>query len=502
MALQLSNDQGTVLTTEQTVNVGEHVRLTIRDSDTGALVPGAIWVVTGTHIRDWVTKDALNVPMTVDDYIGSEIWFTWKDVTSPTAPNTVRATALVSGVLESVELEFSVERDLKPEKFYSDDLLMEYHNNWHSVYRFSDESVRRGDLFLAWHRSQLDYFNQWRSYFGYGAVPNWDPTMAWITSPVPESKQHPASPEAGFSTPESLVTLDLSADGLQTPSLGEYDLQTDALSRGTTSQFESAGYVLNTATVSSIAGIPGTITEFSFSGVADLPPWYTVTGGTSSEVDPWFANGCPVNWDGSGGLTCTVSTKRGLVDYSLRELGESIESGWYLDAYRVNYHALGHVAASGDMGDPRTSMRDPIFWAWHSHIDALMAAWQSTQTDFDAEGETTSVYQNPSFDSTWSTLRVAFQRRMIPDFVKASHVEVNGSPATAVTDESFTGTGYIFDFTGFAVPSDGTIEVVIRRDADTGVRTSTTEARPAVGLLVSTFGQLFAPHIQAFYYTK
>ena len=71
-----------------------------------------------------------------------------------------------------------------------------------------------------------------------------------------------------------------------------------------------------------------------------------------------------------------------------------------------------------------------------------------------------------------------------------------------MSDVSFTGTGYLFDFTGFAIPADGIVEVVLRREVDTHVRTSNAQPRPAVGMIMSIYGQPLSPHIHRIYYTK
>ena len=147
-------------------------------------------------------------------------------------------------------------------------------------------------------------------------------------------------------------------------------------------------------------------------------------------------------------------------------------------------------------------MRDPIFWAWHNHIDGILSAWQAVQTEGGAVGRTFGLYTFPSFDATWQTVRVAFQMRAIPEFIKPHHLNVNGSPGTSVTDVSFTGTGYVFDFTGFDVPADGLVEVVIRREVDTHVRTSNSQPRPAVGMIMSIYGQVFSPNVVRTYFTK
>jgi len=441
--------------------------------------------------------------MTTGDYAGSSIHFVWKDVT--TTPNTVSATANVGGVPMSAQVSFQVVRGPKPEKYYSNDLLMERHNNWHAVYRFLYASTRRGDLFLSWHRSQLDLFNKWRMYFGYPLIPYWDPATPWVSDCTSSqdvmARVHPASPKSAFSTRHDVVTLDLSASGLATATEGEYDLTTQSQGRGTNAQFVSSFFVLRSETVAQLLGLPA-IAAYSRSGVATIPGWWEPNTGQSAS-DPWFGSGCLANASPTAATlssTCSAALKRSFDDYTLRELGESIESGWYAPDFQVNYHALGHVATSGDMFDPSTSMRDPIFWAWHSAIDSILTRWQNTQG---VEGRPPlTIVGTPQFDPTWSTLRVAFSHRLVTDFVLPSQVTVSGSPATAVQDVSLTGTGYIFEFSGFAVPPSGPVELVVRREVNTGVRTSPTQARPAPALIFSTFGNIVTPAVSTFSYTR
>ena len=170
--LEIVGDQGTVLTGVQEDNVGEHVRLQVRAQPTGTTFTNPQWIITGLHIKEWVTKDSEPVLPTIDDYLGETIHLMWKDITMATGTNVVYVSALVGSQVLSTQAEFRVVRHPKAETFYSDDLLMENHNNWHSVHSFWAASTRRGDLFLAWHRSQVEYVNNWRQYFGYPPVPN------------------------------------------------------------------------------------------------------------------------------------------------------------------------------------------------------------------------------------------------------------------------------------------------------------------------------------------
>lgn len=514
--LEITNDQGVALSKTQVVNVGEHVRVSVRAQPPGTAITNIAWSVEGSHIRDWITKDGEVVTMRPVDYTGQAIHFLWRSTASCRKfwffylwCRTVRVTARIGGVTVSRSLRFRVERQAKAEKFYSDDLLMENHGNWHSVYIFSAASTRRGDLFLGWHRSQLEYFNAWRRYFGYPPAPYWNPVTAWTTTVPPRAKQHPSSPAPapGFSTRHDLVTLELSAaPSLATASEGEYDLVTQAQGRGTTPEFVAAGYVLRTETVRQILCedplFPCTNPAFARNGTASAPTWWRPNTG-QTQVDPWFSNGCPANPtpdDPSFVTTCATQFKRSFDDYSLRELGESIEGGIYSLDFQVNYHAFAHLAASGDMPNPFTSMRDPIFWAWHGHIDSVLTAWELTK-GAEAQGFVI-VYGKPTFSADWATLQVAFSNRTIVDLVRPGNVTVNGSPATTVTDVSLTGTGYIYAFSGFNVPPSGTVEAVIRREINNTIRTSVTAARPSPTLIMSTYGRLLTPPVNRYTYLK
>lgn len=502
--VEIVNDNGVVVSGLQTVNVGEHVRLGVRVSPAGTVFSSPSWIVQGTHLKDWITKDAQPMPMAIGDYTAETIHFLWKDVTSALAPNLVRVTVVVAGTPHSAEIPFQVVRADKAEKFYSDDLLMEAHNNWHSVYMFYAASTRRGDLFLAWHRSQLDFFNQWRAYFGYPPTPYWNPTTSWVSGAPPPARQHPSTapvPAPGFSQRHDIITLDLTDQGLAHTTEGEYDLVTQALGRGTTSEFVAASYVLRTETVHAVGSLPNT-PNYSRVGIATNPTWWAPNTGQVAQ-DPWFAAGCPARSIPTNPAivsTCSVAAKRSFSDYTLRELGESIESGWYATDFRVNYHALGHIAASDDMSNPVTSMRDPIFWGWHRSIDSTLALWQGTRG---AEARPPlSIYGAPTFSAGWNEVRVAFSHRVVPDFVVPGHVTVNGSPATAVTDVSLTGKGYIFAFSGFAVPPAGPVEVVVRREINNTVRTSIADPRPAPTLIFSTYGNILTPAVNRYTFTK
>lgn len=496
--LQVTNDAGVAITTTQTVNVGEHVRLQLRVTPAASFT-NPQWIVTGSPLKDWTTKDGEAVSLGLNDYLAPTLHLLWRDVTPPTSPNVVHVTVLAGGTLLTATASFRVVRGDKPEKFYSDDLLMENHNNWHSVHMFSLPTTRRGDLFLTWHRSQLEYFNRWRTYFGYPPLANWDPATPWLTGSPVASKQHPSTsvaPAQAFSQRHDLITLDLTDGGLAHAHEGEFDFVTQAESRGRRASFVSAAYTLKMDTVKEVLCGSSCPSTLSGTGIAVLPSFWKTAVGTTS--DPWYAAGCP---DQNRVKTCTVSTKKSLKDYTLRQLGESIESGQYRTDFQVNYHALAHIAASDDMSDPATSMRDPIFWSWHSHLDSILTQWQALQG---AEAQSPlTIYQNPKFDAGFTKVTIPFALEVIEEFVLPANVEVNGSRATSVVNVSLNpGQSYIFEFSGFAVPPPGPVELVLRREVNNTIRTILSDPRPYPTLIVSKFGQVLTPSVLRLYYTK
>lgn len=502
--LQIFSDTGQELTGTQIVNVGEHIALLAVAKPSGAPITNVQWIVPGEHIRNWSGTESAPVQMEATDYQSSSIHFAWRNTTSGTSSYTVQLTAHVGNTPVKAQLDFRVTRNPKPEKFYSDDLLMEYHSNWHAVHRFNTASTRRGDLFLGWHRSQLEYFNNWRSYFGYPLISAWSPTASWIAAPpAPPAKQHPSAtppPKKNFSSRHNLTTIDLTRGGLDTPTEGEYDWMTKDRNRGTRQEFISAGYKLHTETVRANIGSGGP--TLSKSGLITIPTWWTSKGNQTSS-DPWFSEGCPAfqsPMSGTFSRTCLPQQKRSLADYTIRELGESIESGLYASDFQINYHALGHIAASEDMSTPLTSMRDPIFWGWHAHIDEILTEWQKTHG-----AQATAPFTVPSvpqFNLDWSKLTVEFSHQAIPEFIRASHISVNGSPATTVNDISIEGKGRRFEFSGFPIPPTGQITVKVYRESGTGVRTNPSEARPQPFIAMNTSGNILTPAINNYTYTK
>jgi len=503
-SIQIVNDHSVPITTTQTVNVGEHVHLWLRVTPASTAFTKPTWTVSGTHLKDWLTKDAEPVKMSAADYRGGAIHVLWKNTTLPFLPNTVRVQAVVNGTTLTSSARFRVVRAPKPEKYYSDDLLMENHNNWHSVYMFAVTPMRRGDLFLAWHRSQLEYFNSWRKYFGYGPIKSWTPTTAWSTTTGPVERRHPSNPPPvpAFSQRHDLTTLDLTDQQLATPTEGQFDWVTQAQGLGTNSQFVNAGFILTLDAVAQVAGLEPGEPGFTRTGPATMPTWWAPNTGQTAR-DPWYQFGCPAlatpvsdTWTSS----CSVTSKRSFDNYTLRELGESIESGIYDVNFQFNYHALGHMATSTDMSNPATSMRDPVFWGWHYWIDSILTSWQATR-GVEAKPPLTT-YQTPKWSADWTAVDVPFTHRVIAEFVRPANLLVNGSPATTVTDVSLNGTGYIFRFSGFPTPPAGPVVVTLRREINNTIRTNLNDGRPMPTLIVSTFGNPLQPAVRRFTYTR
>ncbi len=53
----------------------------------------------------------------------------------------------------------------------------------------------------------------------------------------------------------------------------------------------------------------------------------------------------------------------------LNRLGKTIEGSWY--------HADVHLAIGGDMADAGLTLRDPIFWPWHTHVQQIVETWET-----------------------------------------------------------------------------------------------------------------------------
>ncbi len=50
-------------------------------------------------------------------------------------------------------------------------------------------------------------------------------------------------------------------------------------------------------------------------------------------------------------------------------LGKTIEGSWY--------HADVHLTVGGDMAEAGYTLRDPLFWPWHAHVQGLYDTWMA-----------------------------------------------------------------------------------------------------------------------------
>lgn len=58
-------------------------------------------------------------------------------------------------------------------------------------------------------------------------------------------------------------------------------------------------------------------------------------------------------------------------------LGKTIEDSWY--------HADVHLSIGGDMAEAGFTLRDPIFWPWHAHVQGIHDAWTGCTTNVTVE---------------------------------------------------------------------------------------------------------------------
>ena len=86
-------------------------------------------------------------------------------------------------------------------------------------------------------------------------------------------------------------------------------------------------------------------------GPLPRPAWSTAAGGAPR---PW--NFMPCDWSRGG--------QRALTEFpsDRRLLGCAVTETW---------HNTVHLTVGGDMQDPPTSPRDPLFWRWHRYVDTI-----------------------------------------------------------------------------------------------------------------------------------
>lgn len=187
------------------------------------------------------------------------------------------------------------------------------------------------------------------------------------------------------------------------------------------------------------------------------PAWSTTTGGF-----PRSWNLMPCDWSRGG--------QRSLYDFAAdrRLLGCALTETW---------HNNVHLRIGGDMAQPPTSPRDPVFWRWHNYIEAMNREARATLGGLaraeDARGPAERAGESAPRP------RVAYEApfRIFPDVAGLPEVSltfsepvtglapgalrVNGSPATRVEG---AGAGpYVF--TGYAPPAPGEVRVELAGDA-------------------------------------
>lgn|GEM_PF-819783 len=184
------------------------------------------------------------------------------------------------------------------------------------------------------------------------------------------------------------------------------------------------------------------------------PASFTANGGG---VRGW--NGMPCDVTGGG--------QSRLSDYPAdrRLLGCAVTEPW---------HNTIHLLIGGDMLNPPSAPRDPVFWRWHRWVDTVNRDRQILQSggrtgDAAASGDRPGlepphvVYQTPfhlhPYVVSLPSYAVTFDAEVVG--VRPAMLTVNGSPATSL---SGAGAGpYVF--TGFAPPALGPVEVALDRNA-------------------------------------
>lgn len=151
-----------------------------------------------------------------------------------------------------------------------------------------------------------------------------------------------------------------------------------------------------------------------------------------------------------------------LLDYPLdrRLLGCAVTEPW---------HNTVHLLVGGDMLNPPTAPRDPVFWRWHRFVDTVnrdrqrLAAGGLAAGGQAAGGDAAEVVYVAPFHL--HPYVVAFDRFEVTfaapvEGVTAEALTVNGAPAAAVRG----GGAGPYVFTGFPEPAAGPVTVALDRD--------------------------------------
>ncbi len=115
-----------------------------------------------------------------------------------------------------------------------------------------------------------------------------------------------------------------------------------------------------------------------------LPTYLTVAGGT---------NGSPF-W-GYAAL-CEIP--------DANRLGKTIEGSWY--------HADVHLTIGGDMADAGLTLRDPVFWPWHVHVQSIYETWMTCEPPQVAAASDPAPRETPGFGLPLALLGVLAMARV------------------------------------------------------------------------------------------
>lgn len=93
----------------------------------------------------------------------------------------------------------------------------------------------------------------------------------------------------------------------------------------------------------------------------ELPTWATVEGGDEPSPEWGYRSLCEFP--------------------SLNRFAKAIDASATAPAGFVledSYHSAVHNRVAGDLAPPETAPRDPIFYAWHKHVDLLFVSWETS----------------------------------------------------------------------------------------------------------------------------
>ncbi|HYE06641.1 MAG TPA: VCBS repeat-containing protein [Planctomycetota bacterium] len=126
--------------------------------------------------------------------------------------------------------------------------------------------------------------------------------------------------------------------------------------------------------------------------------------------------------------------------YQYRRLGECADRH-EVGIVLVDWHNDGHVAFSGDMGSPNTSlaMNDDIFWRWHKEVERFSGTWAADQ----AAVATTTPATGAALTSIPASIVIGFDRAVSHNApaanviqISAARVALNGVAATGMTSSA------------------------------------------------------------------